>query len=83
MKGEEQGASAASVLLGGLLAGAAGVAAMTIAEKAEQAITKRPNSFVPGRTLLTLLGRKPALESQPLLTNWAMHWGQGILLGAA
>ncbi|MDP9414736.1 MAG: hypothetical protein M3Q08_11780 [Pseudomonadota bacterium] len=46
-------------------------------------MTKRPNSFVPGRTLLTLLGRKPALESQPLLTNWAMHWGQGILLGAA
>lgn len=74
--------SVGSVLLMGLLAGAAGVAAMTLAEKAEQAATKRPNSYVPGRTLLTLLGRRPAPESQPLPANWAMHWGQGVLLGA-
>ena len=70
------------VIGGGLLAGAAGVAAMTLAEKAEQAVTKRPNSYVPGRTLLTLLGRSPPPGSQPLLPNWTMHWGQGILLGA-
>ncbi len=82
--GEEHGTSAWSdVFLGGLLAGAAGVAAMTLTEKAEQALTKRPNSFVPGRTLLTLLGRKPTVETQPLLANWVMHWGQGVLLGAA
>ena len=82
--GEAHGTSAWSdVLLGGLLAGAAGVAAMTLTEKAEQALTKRPNSFVPGRTLLTLLGHKPSADTQPLLANWAMHWGQGILLGAA
>ncbi len=56
---------------------------MTLTEKAEQALTKRPNSFVPGRTLLTLLGRKPTVETQPLLANWVMHWGQGVLLGAA
>ena len=74
--------SIASTVLIGLLAGAAGVAAMTLAEKAEQAVTKRPNSYVPARTLLTLLGRKPAPGSRPLLTNWTMHWGQGVLLGA-
>jgi len=39
--------SLGSVLLYGLLAGAAGVAAMTIAEKLEQTVTKRPNSYVP------------------------------------
>ncbi len=33
--------------LQGLLAGLAGVAAMTLAEKLEQLITKRPNSYVP------------------------------------
>lgn len=71
-----------SVLALGLLAGAAGVCAMTLAEKAEQAVTKRPNSYVPARTLLTLLGRKPPPESRPLVANWVMHWGQGVLLGA-
>ncbi|MBW3618249.1 MAG: hypothetical protein KY446_11005 [Proteobacteria bacterium] len=69
------------MILAGLLAGAVGVAAMTLAEKAEQAVTKRPNSYVPARTLLTLLGRRPSPEAQPLGANWAMHWGQGVLLG--
>ena len=40
----------------GLLAGVAGVAAMTLAEKLEQACTKRPNSYVPAHTLERLLG---------------------------
>jgi hypothetical protein len=31
----------------GALAGLAGVAAMTVAEKLEQALTGRPNSYVP------------------------------------
>lgn len=63
----------------GLLAGAAGVAAMTLAEKLEQAITKRPDSYVPAHTLERLLGRR---DEDSLAMNWAMHWGQGILLGA-
>jgi hypothetical protein len=65
-----------------LVAGLAGVAAMTAAEKLEQAITRRPNSYVPARTLerLLRLPRKP--DSQRRGLNWAMHWGQGILLGA-
>ena len=38
------------VLARGLLAGAAGVAAMTLAEKLEQAFTGRPDSYVPAHT---------------------------------
>lgn len=63
----------------GLLAGAAGVAAMTLAEKLEQAITGRPDSYVPAHTLERLLGQP---DEDKLALNWAMHWGQGILLGA-
>jgi hypothetical protein len=66
--------------LHGLVAGIAGVAAMTVAEKLEQLITKRPNSYVPARTLNSLLGHRDKPENDA--TNWAMHWGQGILLGA-
>jgi hypothetical protein len=67
-------------VLKGLLAGLAGVAAMTLAEKLEQRITKRPNSYVPAHTLERLLGL-PANQDKDSI-NWAMHWGQGILLGA-
>jgi hypothetical protein len=66
----------------GLLAGAAGVAAMTLAEKAEQAFTGRPNSFVPAHTLERLLGLPARPDRERLGLNWAMHWGQGIALGA-
>jgi hypothetical protein len=66
----------------GVLAGLVGVAAMTLAEKAEQALTHRPNSYVPGRTLLTLLGRHPGDDDKPLAWNHAMHWVTGALLGA-
>ncbi len=44
---QEAGRRTSEVLLRGLLAGAVGVAAMTLAEKLEQAVTKRPNSYVP------------------------------------
>ncbi|SNR23888.1 hypothetical protein [Blastococcus mobilis] len=66
----------------GVLAGLLGVAVMTTAEKVEQAVTHRPNSYVPARTLLTLLGRHPADVDQPTLWNHAMHWGTGAVLGA-
>jgi hypothetical protein len=55
---------------------------MTAAEKAEQAVTGRPNSYVPARALLTLLGRTPPEDAQPVGWNHAMHWGTGALLGA-
>lgn len=69
-------------VLGGLVAGLAGVAAMTAAEKLEQVVTRRPNSYVPAHTLerLLRLPHEPDAERQGL--NWAMHRGQGILLGA-
>lgn len=70
------------VLLRGLLAGAAGVAAMTLAEKLEQAVTGRPNSYVPSHTLERLLGLPRRPDEDRLWLNWAMHWGQGIALGA-
>ena len=66
----------------GLLAGAAGVAAMTLAEKIEQQFTKRPDSYVPAHTLERLLGLPQKPDAERLGLNWTMHWGQGILLGA-
>jgi hypothetical protein len=66
----------------GAIAGLAGVAVMTAVEKAEQAITHRPDSSVPGRTLLTLLGRHPSDTDRPTAWNHAMHWGTGAVLGA-
>ncbi len=69
-------------VVNGLLAGLAGVAAMTLAEKIEQLITKRPDSYVPAHTLERLLGLPHKPDEQRLGLNWAMHWGQGILMGA-
>jgi hypothetical protein len=71
-----------NVAVRGMAAGFAGVAAMTIGEKIEQRFTHRPDSYVPARVLehLTLQPQKPDQERR--LLNWAMHWGQGILLGA-
>ena len=72
---------AASALVSGLVAGVAGVAAMTLAEKVEQAFTGRPNSYVPAHTLERLLGLPAKPDHERLWLNWAMHWGQGIALG--
>ena len=66
----------------GALAGLAGVAVMTAGEKAEQAVTHRPDSFVPARALLTMLGRRPGDAARPPGWNLAMHYGTGALLGA-
>jgi hypothetical protein len=75
------GTTPTGLVLGGLLAGAAGVAAMTLAEKLEQAVTGRPNSYVPAHTLERLLGLPERPDSERLYLNWTMHWGQGIILG--
>ncbi|MCW2636997.1 MAG: hypothetical protein JWQ99_3364 [Blastococcus sp.] len=66
----------------GAAAGVLGVAVMTAGEKLEQAVSHRPDSYVPARTLLTLLGRRPADADRPVLWNHLMHWGTGALLGA-
>jgi hypothetical protein len=65
----------------GVLAGLGGVAVMTAGEKLEQALTKRPNSYVPGRTLAHVLRlRRPDRDRTD--RNWAMHYGTGAALGA-
>jgi len=66
----------------GLAAGLVGVAAMTAAEKLEQVITGRPNSFVPGHTMERLMRLPSKPDEERLWMNWAMHWSQGVLLGA-
>ena len=66
----------------GMVAGLVGVAAMTAAEKLEQLLTRRPNSFVPAHTLERLLRLPSKPDEERLWMNWAMHWGQGVLLGA-
>lgn len=57
------------------------MAAMTTGENLEQLVTHRPNSYVPARALLTMLGRPPSERAQPPVWNHAMHWGTGALLG--
>ncbi len=51
-------------------------------EKLEQAFTHRPNSFVPGRALLTLLRRPAPDDRKPVLWNLAMHYVTGAVVGA-
>lgn len=52
---------------------------MTLGEKVEQAFTNRPNSYVPGKTLASMLGLSSTYyNSHSTGVNWAMHWGQGI-----
>ncbi|MGW0531131.1 hypothetical protein [Streptomyces sp. NPDC003032] len=65
----------------GLVAGTAGVAVMTLGEKAEQRLTGRPDSHVPARTLERLIGMREYPGRQPVLVNLAMHVGQGAALG--
>jgi hypothetical protein len=68
--------------LGGLAAGVVGVTAMTVAEKVEQLLTGRPNSYVAAHTLERLLRLPRRPDEERLWLNWTMHWGAGILLGA-
>lgn len=66
----------------GAAAGLVGAAVMTLGEKLEQALTGRRNSYVPGRTLLTMLRRPVSDRATPRVANSVMHWGTGALLGA-
>ena len=66
----------------GAAAGLVGVAVMTAGEKLEQAVTHRPDSYVPARALLGLLGRPAPDDEQPTGWNYAMHVGTGVVVGA-
>ncbi|MEH1055475.1 hypothetical protein V6U89_09730 [Micromonospora sp. CPCC 206171] len=65
----------------GLVAGLAGAAVMTAAEKLEQRVTGRPDSHVPARVLARLTGLPEAPTCPPRWQNLAMHYGQGVLVG--
>jgi hypothetical protein len=65
----------------GLVAGGAGVVVMTLGEKVEQRLTGRADSHIPARVLQRLTGMREQAGRQPVPVNWAMHFGQGILLG--
>ncbi|MDR7277036.1 hypothetical protein [Catenuloplanes atrovinosus] len=65
----------------GVVAGLAGVAVMTLAEKAEQRFTGRPDSYVPARTLSRLTGLPESGPRPPRWRNLAMHYGTGAAVG--
>ena len=65
----------------GIASGLAGVAAMTAAEKVEQLLTRRPDSYVPARTLAHVLGLSRP-DDDDWRRNMLMHWSNGVLLGA-
>jgi hypothetical protein len=66
----------------GVVAGVAGVAVMTAAEKLEQAVTARPDSLVPGRAAERVLGLDPAEGRALRRRMWAMHVGMAAGVGA-
>lgn len=66
----------------GAVSGLVGAVAMTVAEKLEQRWSGRPDSHVPGRTLLRLMGLPERSGRQPQAVNLGMHFGQGALLGS-
>ena len=66
----------------GAVAGVVGAAVMTAGEKVEQRLTHRPDSYVPGRTLSALVGRRLPDGAQPLGINLVMHYGTAAALGA-
>jgi hypothetical protein len=72
--------AAARAVLAGVAGGLAGTAVMTAVEKAEQRVTRRPDSYVPARTLAHLLRlRRP--DEDRWGRNLAMHFGTGALVG--
>ena len=66
----------------GMVAGAGGVAAMTLGEKLEQRFTGRPDSYMPAHTLERLLGMPQRRDRERRMLNLGMHVGQAVLLGA-
>jgi hypothetical protein len=65
----------------GMAAGLTGAAVMAVTEKAEQAVTHRPDSYVPARALMSLLGRSPSDHEKPPGWNHAMHYGTAAVVG--
>lgn len=71
-----------SPVVRGLVAGGIGTIALTLAEKAEMAVTGREASTVPGQVGVKLAGIDP--QDRPELVqrlNPVVHWSHGIALG--
>lgn len=67
----------------GLLAGAVGTVALTLAEKVEASISGREPSTVPGQVGAKLTGRDPNAHPEVAQRlNPVVHWAHGIVLGA-
>jgi hypothetical protein len=54
---------------------------MAAASKAEQLVTRRPDSYVPAHTLARLLDLRDPDADRPL-RNWTMHYAAGAAAGA-
>ena len=73
----------AKALAKGLLAGLAGTAVMTLSETAEMRLTGREGSTVPGRVGAKLFDVRPTGDAAMARLNTRVHWGHGVLMGAA
>lgn len=69
------------VIWQGAVAGAAGVAVMTVSERLEQAVTGRPDSYVPARTMERTTGMPEHSGRRRERDNLLMHVGVGVTLG--
>ncbi len=67
----------------GLLAGAVGTVALTLAEKIEIQISGREPSTVPGQVGAKVIGRDPQTHPQVAeRLNPVVHWAHGVSMGA-
>ena len=67
----------------GMVAGAVGTVAMTIAQRVEMSMSGRAPSTVPGQVGAHLVpGADPAVAADVARLNGPVHWGHGIAMGA-
>jgi hypothetical protein len=66
----------------GAVSGVVGASVMAVGEKLEQAVTHRPDSYVPARALLATLGRRTPDDAKPTGWNFAMHYATGAAVGS-
>ncbi|MUL41156.1 hypothetical protein FZ103_08175 [Streptomonospora sp. PA3] len=76
-------AEVASAVGRGLLAGAAGTAAMTVSSTLEAKLRERGSSTTPADAAETVLGVRPRGEQDEERFSNLVHWGYGTLWGAA
>lgn len=73
----------ASAIGKGVLAGAAGTAAMSASSAAEMKIRGRQGSTVPAEVLCTLLGVEALDAAHKARLTTLVHWGYGTALGVS